>query len=692
VPAAAGSGDSLRSCWSTIKKVRDLKPSVKHILMCPITQLSQSSEFRSIPDCVVLSRPARASHMYKALHRLLRDVSREDLDSDLLIAPDGWTQRDSVPDAGIKVLIWMQDADQRMVLKAMLTRDIHQCFFCEEIGGLPSMLKHHDNSWSHHVLFLGCSSVDDASRADVIRIVQKIRKVETDSEINPTMSICGVLDAADPELEKVCLSVGFNKCIVKPLKRQEVNEIVDEKQQLVQSVIIGRCAAKKEEAESHLEAAAGQSKTRVLVVDDDSGQRMVLKSMLTKEGFDVDTAEDGVQAVRAAARFSYDLVLMDGFMPNKTGWEATADIRAAEKERGATRQLTIIGVTGATSTDDEVKCRNAGMSDIITKPVKREMLRSKVQEWVKKGLEANEGGAGAGSSRSLTGTATKAVGGASGAKTGTHCMVLSSDKGQRTVLKGMLKMMGIVAHVAGDEEEALQVTKDVSLDWIMIDTTVAATLRQVGEIVGKIRQLILSSKPIFALSDSDDYDGLMEAGFDEVVKKPLDRRDLSTLLARRTTFAGKGSEAAVDAARPSPAAPAGADGKADQLRVLVVEDHWANRRLLEAMLLKQGHVMEAVENGLEAVNITGTRKYDMILMDCNMPIMDGWQATEKIRKVVGPNQATPIVAVTANAMKGDRDKCLQSGMDDYLSKPVDRKRLIDMLSKWTADRPRVYNS
>jgi len=233
------------------------------------------------------------------------------------------------------------------------------------------------------------------------------------------------------------------------------------------------------------------------------------------------------------------------------------------------------------------------MSDIITKPVKREMLRKKVQEWVKKGQASEE--ADGGSSRSI-GASTAASKAAGGARTGTHCMVLSSDKGQRTVLKGMLKMLGVVAHIAGDEEEALQVTQDVSPDWIMIDTTVAATLPQVGEIVGKIRQLISASKPVFALSDSDDYDGLMEAGFDEVVKKPLDRRDLSTLLARRTTFAGKGDEAAAAPSFAAPSsAPAGAAAAAvDQLRVLVVEDHWANRRLLEAMLLKQGHVMEVL--------------------------------------------------------------------------------------------------
>jgi len=104
------------------------------------------------------------------------------------------------------------------------------------------------------------------------------------------------------------------------------------------------------------------------------------------------------------------------------------------------------------------------------------------------------------------------------------------------------------------------------------------------------------------------------------------------------------------------------------------------------MLKKQGpgFTMEAVENGQEAVNIADSRQYDIILMDCNMPIMDGWQATEKIRQTDGPNKLTPIIAVTANAMKGDREKCIQAGMDDYISKPVERKRLEEVLSKWLA--------
>ncbi|EKX46591.1 hypothetical protein GUITHDRAFT_45786, partial [Guillardia theta CCMP2712] len=136
-------------------------------------------------------------------------------------------------------------------------------------------------------------------------------------------------------------------------------------------------------------------------------------------------------------------------------------------------------------------------------------------------------------------------------------------------------------------------------------------------------------------------------------------------------------------AAPAPA-PAAVQPKKESkaARILIVEDHWANRKLLEAMLLQKGHELHCVENGVEAVNITAVVEFDLVLMDCNMPIMDGWQATEKIRQRAGLNQTTPIIAVTANAMKGDRDKCIAAGMDDYISKPVERKRLYEIIAKW----------
>ena len=127
----------------------------------------------------------------------------------------------------------------------------------------------------------------------------------------------------------------------------------------------------------------GDRQLRVLVVDDDAGQRMVVESMLSREGFEVDVAEDGLQALKSTARVVYDIVLMDGFMPIKTGWEATEDIRKREASSGAAQKLIIIGVTGAaTSPAERQKCIDCGMTDVIAKPISRSAIVQKIKYWV----------------------------------------------------------------------------------------------------------------------------------------------------------------------------------------------------------------------------------------------------------------------------------------------------------------------
>jgi CheY-like chemotaxis protein len=192
------------------------------------------------------------------------------------------------------------------------------------------------------------------------------------------------------------------------------------------------------------------------------------------------------------------------------------------------------------------------------------------------------------------------------------------------------------------------------------------------------------AKPIFAITAESDDSELQKVGFSGIIYKPFDKITIIEMV--KVCMKGSASAQMLEASPKPGAMPTGDDDAETGVRVLIVEDHWANRRVLEAMLKKVSKhgvfVMEAVENGQEAVNITSSRKYDIILMDCNMPIMDGWQATEAIRKSTGPNKLTPIIAVTANAMKGDREKCLAAGMDDYISKPVDRTRLQEVLGKW----------
>src|SRR5207253_8784665 len=90
---------------------------------------------------------------------------------------------------------------------------------------------------------------------------------------------------------------------------------------------------------------------------------------------------------------------------------------------------------------------------------------------------------------------------------------------------------------------------------------------------------------------------------------------------------------------------------------------------------------------IEAVNANGQHAYDLILMDCQMPEMDGYAATKEIRKREKENEHIPIIAMTAYALKGDQEKCFQAGMDDYLSKPFDTKNLAMTLNRWLKTQP-----
>jgi len=123
-------------------------------------------------------------------------------------------------------------------------------------------------------------------------------------------------------------------------------------------------------------------------------------------------------------------------------------------------------------------------------------------------------------------------------------------------------------------------------------------------------------------------------------------------------------------------------------RILAVEDNLVNQRVIQKMLARLGYEVEVAANGLEAIAAIRTRAYDAILMDWEMPVMDGLEATAVIRQLPEPLCHLPVIAVTAHALRGDREACLNGGMNDYLSKPVDLDMLRDVLEKWLPCAPR----
>jgi len=120
------------------------------------------------------------------------------------------------------------------------------------------------------------------------------------------------------------------------------------------------------------------------------------------------------------------------------------------------------------------------------------------------------------------------------------------------------------------------------------------------------------------------------------------------------------------------------------VRILMAEDNPINQKVGKLILQRAGFVIDLVEDGSEALEAQRANPYDLILMDCQMPTMDGFEASRQIRQLDGPQPV--IVAVTANALVGERERCLQAGMNDYLSKPFQAEQLIGVVKKWVSGR------
>ena len=198
--------------------------------------------------------------------------------------------------------------------------------------------------------------------------------------------------------------------------------------------------------------------------------------------------------------------------------------------------------------------------------------------------------------------------------------------------------------------------------------------RQLAKIISKefpapkLRIILLSS-----LGDGMDYATLKKDGAEAYLVKPVKQRLLQETLL--SVLSGK----AIDQTKKTQQPQQAQASTADSLSILLTEDNPVNCKVTLLQLKKLGLTADVAENGEEAVTATQEKDYDVILMDCQMPIMDGYEATKQIKK----NKTNPpfIVAMTANAMEGDREKCLNAGMDDYVSKPISLEDLEALLRR-----------
>lgn len=175
------------------------------------------------------------------------------------------------------------------------------------------------------------------------------------------------------------------------------------------------------------------------------------------------------------------------------------------------------------------------------------------------------------------------------------------------------------------------------------------------------------------------------AGFSVCMTKPVRQSELHDALAQEVN--GHLVEAAVPKTHEevAPLAVVAAP-EVERKLILLVEDNPVNQRLAQHHLAKMGYTVHTVNNGAEGVEAAKTVPYSVILMDCQMPVMDGFEATRAIRIAEQGESRRPIIAMTANAMQGDRERCLDAGMDDYISKPINPQRVSEVLARWMSPR------
>jgi CheY-like chemotaxis protein/HPt (histidine-containing phosphotransfer) domain-containing protein len=232
-----------------------------------------------------------------------------------------------------------------------------------------------------------------------------------------------------------------------------------------------------------------------------------------------------------------------------------------------------------------------------------------------------------------------------------------------------------------------------SYDVILIDQmmpgmageTLAERIRG-AEKISRTKLVLISSLGLPGLGERAG-----EVGFDRILAKPLRHRELIDCIRQLCQPVGAAT-APPSAAAPTPAtaaapapasvvAPVATDDEQPR-RILLAEDNKVNRLLAASLLYKGGYQVDFAENGAEAVAAAESAEYDLILMDVQMPIMDGVEATKRIRAMASAQARIPIIALTAHAMVGAREEYLAAGMDDYVSKPIDVVAFRATVDRW----------
>jgi CheY-like chemotaxis protein len=255
---------------------------------------------------------------------------------------------------------------------------------------------------------------------------------------------------------------------------------------------------------------------------------------------------------------------------------------------------------------------------------------------------------------------------------GKKVLVVDDNSTNRSILKSQMELWKLVPTLATSGLDALRLLNDNEFDLILTDMQMP---EMDGLQLAKAIRGFDKNVPIILLSSIGDDRKAQAEFFSSVLTKPVRQNTLyKHILMQLKQLERPLIEEPVENKKLS------VDfSKRYPLRILITEDNPINYKLAERVLSKLGYTPQKALNGKEAIEAVKQAEYDVILMDVQMPEMDGLEATRIIRSL--ERRQPIIIAMTANAMQGDREACLEAGMDDYISKPIKLEELVMMLQK-----------
>ncbi len=269
-------------------------------------------------------------------------------------------------------------------------------------------------------------------------------------------------------------------------------------------------------------------------------------------------------------------------------------------------------------------------------------------------------------------------------------LIVNDGKSGRQVLRGQLETLGCSCEEALSGEESLEklinAARDkIPFDIVFIDIRMSSMS---GETLGRrIKENPLIQKSLLvmmtSLGERGDAKRLESIGFSAYLTKPIKQEQLLSCLCRICGVLENPTKQGVSGIVTRYTL---SEENSKKIKILLAEDNMINQKVALKKLAKLGYEAEAVDSGRKAVNALQKNHYDLVLMDCQMPELDGYSATREIRNPDSGalNPHVPVIAMTAHAMVGDKEKCLKAGMNDYLSKPVKPGELSAMLKKWVS--------